>query len=88
MLSKNKNKMNSKQSFKAEIADFKKRGGKFNFSFGDTKIPVTYDEQQDVISVDTPEYTMSVKADYTIDLGDNLDVLLNKLLEKYPQLTY
>lgn len=37
--------MNSKQSFKAEIADFKKRGGKFNFSFGDKKIPVTYDEQ-------------------------------------------
>lgn len=80
--------MNNKQSFKAEIADFKRRGGKFNFSLGDTKIPVTYDEQQDVISVDTPEYSTSVKADYSIDLGDNLDVLLNKLLEKYPQLTY
>lgn len=80
--------MNNKQSFKAEIADFIKRGGKFNFSFGDIKIPVTYDEQQDVISVNTPEYTTSVKADYSIDLGDNLDVLLNKLLEKYPQLTY
>ena len=80
--------MNSKQSFKAEIADFIKRGGKFNFSFGDIKIPVTYDELQDVISVDTPEYTTSVKADYSIDLGDNLDVLLNKLLDKYPQLTY
>ena len=88
MLSKKQNKMNSKQSFKAEIADFKKRGGKFNFSFGDIRIPVTYDEQQDVISVDTPEYSTSVKADYSIDLGDNLDVLLNKLLEKYPQLTY
>ena len=80
--------MNSKRSFKAEIADFKRRGGKFNFSFGDIKIPVTYDEQQDVISANTTEYTTSVKADYSIDLGDNLDVLLNKLLEKYPQLTY
>ena len=78
----------NKQSFKAEIADFKRRGGKFNFSFDDIRIPVVYNEQQDVISVDTPEYTTSVKADYSIDLGDNLDVLLNKLLEKYPQLTY
>lgn len=82
MLSKNKNKMNSKQSFKAEIADFKKRGGKFNFSFGDIRIPVVYDERLDIISVDTPEYNTSVKADYTINLGDNLDVLLNKLPEK------
>lgn len=80
--------MNNKQSFKAEIADFKKRGGKFNFSFGDIRIPVTYDEQLDVISVNAPDYSVSVKADYSIDLGDNLDVLLNKLLEKYPQLTY
>lgn len=80
--------MNNKQSFKAEITDFIRRGGKFNFSFGDTKIPVTYDDQLDVISVDTPEYATSIKVDYSIDLGDNLDVLLNKLLEKYPQLTY
>lgn len=80
--------MNNKQSFKAEIADFKRQSGKFNFSFGDTRIPVTYNEQQDVISVNTPDYSTSVKADYSIDLGDNLDVLLNKLLEKYLQLTY
>jgi hypothetical protein len=80
--------MNNKQSFKAEIADCKKRGRKFIFSFDDTKIPVIYNEQQDVISVDTPEYSISVKTDYSIDLGDNLDVLLNKLLEKYPQLVY
>lgn len=80
--------MFTKETFKAEIADFKKRGGKFNFSFGNLSIPVTYDVQQDIISVDTPEYSTSVKADYSIDLGDNLDVLLNKLLEKYPKLTY
>lgn len=79
---------NSKQSFKAEITDFKKRGGIFNFLFDDIRIPVTYDEQQDIISVNTPDYSTSVKADYSIDLGDNLDLLLNKLLEKYPQLTY
>lgn len=27
-----------------------------------------------------------VPVDYSRDLGDNLDVLMNKLLEKYPQL--
>ena len=80
--------MYNKNTFKAEIVDFKKRGGKFNFSFGDIRIPVVYDEQQDVIAVNTPDYSVSVKADYSVDLGDNLDVLLNKLLEKYPKLTY
>lgn len=80
--------MNSKQSFEAEIADFKKRGGNFRFSFDDIKIPVCYDRQQDIIYIDTPDYKASMKADYTFDLGDNLDILLNKLLEKYPQLSY
>lgn len=77
-----------KQSFGDEIADFKKRGGKFCFSFGETTIPVCYDRQEDIIYIDTPEYKASMKADYTLDLGDNLDVLMNKLLDRYPQLTY
>lgn len=80
--------MNSKQSFEAEIADFKKRGGKFCFSFGETTIPVCYNRQDDVVYIDTPDYNASMKTDYMFDLGDNLDTLLNKLLEKYPQLTY
>ena len=80
--------MNTKQSFKAEIADFKGRGGKFRFSFDDIKIPVCYDEQKDIIYINTPDYKASMKADYSMDMGDNLDVLLNKLLEKYPQQTY
>lgn len=40
------------------------------------------------IYINTPDYKASMKAEYSNDLGDNLDVLLNKLLEKYPQLTY
>jgi hypothetical protein len=28
-----------------------------------------------------------VPVDYSRDLGDNLDVLMNKLIDKYPQLT-
>lgn len=80
--------MYSKQSFKAEIADFKNRGGKFNFSFGKIVIPVKYDDQHDTIYIDTPEYKASMIADYSMDMGDNLDILLNKLLEKYPQLAY
>lgn len=76
-----------KQSFKDEIADFKKRGGKSCFSFGENAIPVCYDRKEDIIFIDTPEYKASVKADYNLDLGDNLDVLMNNLLDKYPQLT-
>ena len=34
-----------------------------------------------------PAHEVFVPIDYSIDLGDNLDVLMNKLLEKYPQLT-
>lgn len=81
------NSMNSKQSFKADIAEFRKRGGKFNFSFGDINIPVCYDEQQDIVYTHDSEYKMSMKVDYTLDMEDNLDALLNKLLEKYPCLT-
>ncbi len=76
-----------KKSFQYEITDFKKRGGKLRFSFGETTIPVCYDCQEDIIFIDTPDYKASTKADYSLDLGDNLDVLMNKLLDRYPQLT-
>lgn len=34
-----------------------------------------------------PVHEVFVSVDYSCDLGDNLDVLMNKLLEKYPQLS-
>lgn len=76
-----------KQSFKDEIADFKKRGGKFAFSFGDISLPVVYHEALNTIGVRMPAHEVFVPIDYSKDLGDNLDVLMNKLLERYPQLT-
>ncbi len=40
-----------------------------------------------MLGVKIPAHEVFVPIDYSIDLGDNLDVLMNKLLEKYPQLT-
>ena len=40
-----------------------------------------------ILGVKMPAHEVFVSVDYSRDLGDNLDVLMNKLLEKYPQLT-
>jgi hypothetical protein len=40
-----------------------------------------------MLGVKMPAHEVFVPVDYTQDLGDNLDVLMNKLLDKYPQLT-
>ena len=40
-----------------------------------------------MLGVKMPAHEVFVPIDYSHDLGDNLDVLMNKLLEKYPQLT-
>lgn len=77
----------SKTSFKVEIADFKKRGREFCFTFGDVKLPVLYHEAINVIAVRMPAREVIVPVDYNLDLGDNLERLMNKLLEMYPQLT-
>lgn len=77
----------NKQSFGDEIADFKERGGKLCFGFGNIRIPVCYNRQEDIIFIDTPGYKASMKADYKYDFRDNLNVLMDKLLDKYPQLT-
>ncbi len=77
----------SKESIKEEISDFKRRGGEFCFTFGDVKLPVVYHEALGMIGVKMPAHEVFVPVDYNQDLGDNLDRLMNKLLEKYPQLT-
>lgn len=87
MWGKGKIKQMSKESIKEEIDDFKRRGGEFCFSFGDVRMPVEYDEAQGVASVDVPGYKASISVDYDKDMCDNLDVLMDKLLDKYPELT-
>ena len=48
---------------------------------------VIYHEALNMLGVTMPVHEVFVTIDYTHDLSDNLDVLMNKLLEKYPQLT-
>ena len=48
---------------------------------------VIYHEALNMLGVKMPVHEVFVPIDYTHDLSDNLDMLMNKLLEKYPQLT-
>ena len=73
-----------KNTFKQEIKDYTARGGKFAFVFGDIRLPVIYHEALNMLAVKMPAHEVFVPVDYSRDLGDNLDVLMNKLLEKYP----
>lgn len=76
-----------KTTFKQEISDYKSRGGKFAFAFGDVLLPVVYDETQNMLGVKMPTHEISVPIDYSQDFGDNLVMLMNRLLNKYPQLS-
>ncbi|MGI6233344.1 MAG: hypothetical protein ACOYJF_10970 [Prevotella sp.] len=76
-----------KTTFKQEIKDYKSRGGKFAFAFGEVHLPVIYHETLNTLGVKMERHEVFVPVDYTQDLGDNLDVLTNNLLDKYPQLS-
>lgn len=76
-----------KTTFKQEISDYKSRGGQFAFAFGDVHLPVIYHETLNMLGVKMPAHEVFVSVDYSRDLGDNLDVLMDKLLDKYPHLT-
>lgn len=76
-----------KETFKQEISDYTARGGKFVFAFGDIHLPVVYHEAVNMLAVKMLAHEVFVPVDYSRNLGDNLDVLMNKLLEKYPQLS-
>ena len=76
-----------KTTFKQEISDFTARGGKFDCAFGDIHLLGDYHEALNMLGVKMPAHEVFVPIDYSRDLGDNLDVLMNKLLEKYPQLS-
>lgn len=78
--------MKTKKTFKQELQDYKKRGGDLSFVFGEVHLPVVYREMLNVISVNMPEGEVFINVDYTLDLIDNLDNLMEKLLDKYPHL--
>ena len=76
-----------KTTSKQEISDYTARVGKFAFAFGDIHLPVVYHEALNMLGVKMLTHEVFVPVDYSRDLGDNLDVLMNKLIDKYPQLT-
>ena len=39
-----------------------------------------------MLGVKMPAHEVFVSVDYSLNLGDNLNVLMNKLLVRYPQL--
>lgn len=75
-----------KLNFKAQIDAYRKNGGEFSFVFGDIHLPVEYREALGILSVRMPARNVIVTVDYNMDLGDNLDILMDKLLEEYPEL--
>lgn len=52
-----------------------------------TSVFLSYHEALNMLGVKMPAQEVFVPIDYSHDLGDNLNVLMDKLLEKYPQLT-
>ena len=76
-----------KTTFKQEISDYTARGGKFAFAFGDIHLPVVYHEALNMLGVKMLTHEVFVPVDYSRSLGYNLDVFINKLIDKYPQLT-
>jgi hypothetical protein len=78
--------MKTKKTFKQELQDYKKRGGDLAFIFGDVHLPVTYREMLNLLSVNMPEGDVFINVDYNLDLIENLDILMDKLLDKYPHL--
>ena len=76
----------SKQSFINEIKEYKRNGGAMSFAYGDLRLPVIYNEDSDVIGINMSQYGVFMSVDYKINLFDNLAILQDKLLEKYPEL--
>lgn len=62
------------------------RGGKFVFAFGDIHLTIIYLKSLNMLGVKMPAHEVFVSVDYSLNLGDNLNVLMNKLLVRYPQL--
>ncbi len=76
----------SKLSFKRDIQEYKKNGGSLTFTFGDIKLPVIYRESLNLLCVKMPATEVFIPVDYNLDFSDNANILMEKLLQKYPEL--
>ncbi len=76
----------SKESFKQEILEYKRNGGSMSFTFGDIKLPVIYREALNLLTVKMPASEVFIPIDYSLDFSDNANILMEKLLQKFPEL--
>ncbi len=76
----------SKLSFKRDIQEYKRNGGSLTFIFGDIKLPVIYRESLNLLCVKTPATEVFIPVDYNLDFSDNANILMEKLLQKFPEL--
>ena len=76
----------SKQSFKNDIQEFERNGGSMSFTFGETKLPVIYREALNLLCVKMPTTEVFIPVDYRLDFSDNANLLMEKLLQNYPEL--
>lgn len=76
----------SKLSFKKDIEEFVRNGGSMSFTFGDIKLPVIYREALNILSVKMPASEVFIPVDYRLDFSENANLLMEKLLQKYPKL--
>ena len=77
----------SKSSFKQEISDYQRNGGSLSFSFGDIILPVIYRDSLNLLCVKMPYAEVFIPVDYELDFSDNAHILMEKLLQKYPELS-
>jgi len=77
----------SKSSFKQEISDYLRNGGNLSFSFGDIILPVIYRESLNLLCVKMPSAEVFISVDYGLDFSDNANILMEKLLQNYPELS-
>ena len=77
----------SKSSFKQEISDYLHNGGSLSFSFGDIILPVIYRESLNLLCVKMPSAEVFIPVDYGLDFSDNANILMEKLLQNYPELS-
>lgn len=76
----------SKETINTEIEAYKRRGGDFAFSFGDRRLPVTYNAIVGTLAAEFGTSKVMIVVNYYQDLDYNLDTLMNKLLSQHPEL--
>jgi hypothetical protein len=57
-----------------------------SFTFGDIKLPVIYREALNILCVKMPASEVFIPVDYRLDFSENANLLMEKLLQKYPEL--